>query len=352
MKRVLCLTDCLGPGGAQRQMVGLAIMLKRLDYDIEVVTYHKHDFYKHQLTDNNVKNITIPETNIVRRILYLKQEVDKFSPDILIAYQESPSLMACIIKLFKHKFKLIVSERNTTQKLDRLTRLRFNLYRLSDHIVPNSFSQANFIISHYPHLKGKVNTITNFVDTQRFVPCPSNNAVPVISVVASEKKEKNFIRFVESLMILKKQGYTFKAQWYGINAQYIDQHRQYICSKGLSDVVDIYTPHPNILEVYQKTDFFCLPSLFEGFPNALCEAMSCGLPVAASDVCDNAQIVINGENGYLFNPLLAEDIADKLRLLLNMDSQKLQIIRENNRQRAEKIFSKKSFIENYLKIIE
>ena len=352
MKKILCLTDCLGSGGAQRQMVGLTIMLKRLGYDIRVVTYHNVAFYKHQLDDNGVKNITIPEANIVSRLVYLKREVDKFSPDILIAYQESPSLMACLLKLFKNKLKLIVSERTTTQTLDVLTRLRFNLYRLSDCIVPNSFSQANFIVSHYPNLKRKVNVITNFVDTQKFVPLHSDNPIPVITVVASEKKEKNFNRFIESLSILKNRDYKFRAQWYGINSQYVDQHRQYVCSKDLSDIFTVHTPHTNILEVYQKTDIFCLPSLFEGFPNALCEAMSCGLPLAASNVCDNPQIVINGENGYLFNPYSSEDIADKLALLLNMDSNQLNTIRVDNRKRAEDIFSEETFIRNYQKIID
>ena len=80
--------------------------------------------------------------------------------------------------------------------------------------------------------------------------------------------------------------------------------------------------------------------------------MSCGLPLAASNVCDNPQIVINGENGYLFNPYSSEDIADKLALLLNMDSNQLNTIRVDNRKRAEDIFSEETFIRNYQKIID
>ena len=46
MKRILLFIDSLGAGGAQRQLVGLAVMLKRRGYAVKVVTYYDHPFYK------------------------------------------------------------------------------------------------------------------------------------------------------------------------------------------------------------------------------------------------------------------------------------------------------------------
>ena len=46
MKKILCLIDGLGSGGAERQMTGLAVMLKEKGYSVDLVAYHKEkDFY-------------------------------------------------------------------------------------------------------------------------------------------------------------------------------------------------------------------------------------------------------------------------------------------------------------------
>ncbi len=54
-----------------------------------------------------------------------------------------------------------------------------------------------------------------------------------------------------------------------------------------------------------------MPSYFEGLPNAACEAISCGLPLIISDVCDN-KILVDKLNGYLFDPYNPKDIAKKI----------------------------------------
>ena len=169
MKKILLFTDSLGAGGAQRQLVGLAIFLKEKGYDVKVSTYHNIDFYKSILDEKHVANELIPEAdNGKRRIWAVRNYFKKECPDCVIAYQETPSLVACVAKLLGSKFRLIVSERNTTQRVGINERIRFFLYHWSDAIVPNSYAQSEFLISHYPWMKSKLTTITNFVDLKRF----------------------------------------------------------------------------------------------------------------------------------------------------------------------------------------
>ena len=53
-------------------------------------------------------------------------------------------------------------------------------------------------------------------------------------------------------------------------------------------------------EIYQQADVVVNPSLYEGMPNVVLEAMACGLPVVASQVPGNDTLVRAGESGYLF----------------------------------------------------
>lgn len=57
MKKIVCLIDDLCPGGAQRQLVGLAYLLKESGYDISVMTYHNDSFYMPVLSDNGIPHV-------------------------------------------------------------------------------------------------------------------------------------------------------------------------------------------------------------------------------------------------------------------------------------------------------
>ena len=54
-------------------------------------------------------------------------------------------------------------------------------------------------------------------------------------------------------------------------------------------------------EIYRSADCLVNPSLYEGMPNVVLEAMACGLPVIASRVPGNDAVVRHGETGWLFD---------------------------------------------------
>lgn len=357
MKKILLFTDSLGSGGAQRQLVGLAILLQQAGYNIKVCTYYNFDFYKKLLDENHVPNeLIIDANNCKKRILTVCKYFKHENPDWVIAYQETPSLVACMVKLLGGKFHLIVSERNTTQHIGMNELVRFFLYRWADAIVPNSFAQSTFLQSRYLWMKSKIKTITNFVDLQKFYPEEHlKREIPEILVVGSIGQSKNTKGFVEACKILKDKKVAFHATWYGwynTPTDYMNEIRNLISKLQLEDVVEIKNKTLEIAFVYRSADYFCIPSFFEGTPNVLCEAISSGLPIAASNVCDNSIYVQNDINGYLFDPSNIKSISNALEQLLSIDEQKYQTFRDNSRKIAEEKLSAETFLSKYRSIIE
>ena len=220
--------DCLGAGGAQRQLVGLAIMLKDKGYEVKVSTYYDIDFYKKLLDDASITNELIPDAyNTSKRIWAGRQYFKQEKPDWVIAYQETPSLVACAAKLLGCNYKLIVSDRNTTQHVGMNERVRFFLYHWADAIVPNSFAQERWLAGHHSWMKPKLMTITNFVDTERFVPVEhTRRDIPEIVVAATIWASKNTLGFIEALKILADKGIKLHVSWYGKSMSDIDYFNQ------------------------------------------------------------------------------------------------------------------------------
>lgn len=355
MKRILCLIESLGSGGAERQMTGLAAMLKQQGYQVEVWYYVKKEFYLPFLQENSVSARFLSDARRPRyRFLALRRHINTYRPDTIISYTVSTSMVACVLKMFGASFKLIVSERSTTQKSSWRSRVRFFLYRWADYVVPNSFSQKNFINSHSPKLAQKVRTIINFVDTQAFVPkehLPGRNIV----IAATVWPSKNALGFLKALKILKDKGHKFHVKWFGVvpdQMEYYNKCIELVRELGLNDYIEFLEKSKNIADEYQAADIFCLPSFFEGTPNALCEAMSCGLPILCSAVCDNPRYVVADENGFLFNPHDESDMSNAIEKALVMSDEELLRMGQLSRQKALAMFDKETFIEKYINLIE
>ena len=349
--------DCLGAGGAQRQLVGLAIMLKERGYDVKVSTYYDIDFYKKHLDDSGVPNELIPGAdNTKKRILAVRAYFKKEQPDWVIAYQETPSLVACAAKVLGCNYKLLVSERNTTQVIGMNERVRFFLYRWADAIVPNSYAQERWLIEHHSWMKPKLQTITNFVDTNKFVPVEHmRRDIPEILVVATIWASKNTLGLIVAISIIKEKKIKCHFSWYGkseSDIDYYNQCEQLIDKLGVNDYIDLLPKTKEIQAKYQEADYFCLPSFYEGTPNVLCEAISCGLPVMVSDVCDNPMYAQPDITGVLFDPNNPEDMADKIASLLRQNENQYNTYRINSRKIAEEKLSQNVFIEKYLKLLE
>lgn len=88
-------------------------------------------------------------------------------------------------------------------------------------------------------------------------------------------------------------------------------------SLGVADVVTWsgWLSKSELLAAYRRADVFLNPSLYEGMPNTVLEAMACGLPVIASRIMGNEDLVADGETGLLYDLDRPDALGDALRTL-------------------------------------
>ena len=356
MKRIYFLIDSLVSGGAQRQLVGLAALLKERGYDVLVAYYHPLHFYRPFLERAGVDSLLIPDAVSPRkRVLRVAQSIRRYRPDVVVSFLDTPNIITCALRAMGMRFRLIAGERNTTQAVTLRERIKCNLMRRADAIVPNSFSQENFLKSRFPALAPKITTITNFVDTDAFSPAPAepDGAGPLrMLVVGRITAQKNVGRFLQAVRQLRDEGTPFTVDWYGYRGNdFRPEWDSYIARNSLGGVFRFHDPDADIVNRYRESHVFCLPSLYEGFPNVVCEAMACGLPVVCSRVCDNPMIVADGSNGFLFDPLSPDDMAAKLRRMITLPAAERRAMGLRSRQIALDKFSSTTFTEKYEALI-
>ena len=150
-KRIFLFIDSLTSGGAQRQFVGLACLLKQEGYKVMAATYYDYPFYQPLLDEGGVQYECF-HVNSKLSLPKLIKGIRNFKADVVISFQTDPNSLACVAAKICG-VRLVVSERNTHQCVTLKDKIIFQLYRLADYVVPNSYSEVLFISYTFPFLK-------------------------------------------------------------------------------------------------------------------------------------------------------------------------------------------------------
>lgn len=355
--KILCFTDNLGSGGAQRQLSLLAILLRQRGYSVSVVTYNSGDFFEETLLSNGISLFQAFSSTRIGRIFEFIKVTKKIRPNAIIAFQETPAFIAEVASIFHKNHKLIVSERQTIP-IDRLTGiLRFFklFHRFADHITSNSKTNLDQLLSLHPSYGGKSVVIYNAVDQKKFFPnkiIPSFNKTKTNFVVlASHKPQKNFSTLALALKNLQSQKDVplFHVDWYGDEAApgCFSKNKAIATELGLADVLSLHPAVADVPSVLNACDALIHPSLWEGLPNSVCEALSCGCPVLMSDVCDARQLVSDNINGFLFDPMSSVGIASAIMKYLELSLEQQNEMRRNAVVIARRLFDESVFLSRY-----
>lgn len=351
-KKYLLFIDGLNSGGAERQIGYLATELHNAGHEVKLITFYENvNFFADEIRGKGVTIESHPEGILsFKRPFTIRRIIRIFQPDIVIAYKEGATIPCCLAK-FICKFKLFVSERNTTQNLTLREHIKFWLYKKADKIIPNSYSQKDFIEKNFPKLVSKTVVITNMIDLNRFRFEESKEENFPLRVITTARimPQKNVLNYVRAVAELKKRGYNLKFEWYGQgdinNPTYKDSIDKLIRHLRLNEVISFHQPVVNIEDIYRCYDIFLLPSNYEGFPNVLCEAMVSGLPAVVTAVCDSP--IILTDKRFHADPEKPDSIADALERLINLSTCERQNIGKANRERIISLCSPENFLRSY-----
>lgn len=138
----------------------------------------------------------------------------------------------------------------------------------------------------------------------------------VVGYIGRLSEEKGVKYLIEACRVLYKSGVNLKVLIIGDGHQKLEL-QQLVEESGLRDEI-IFVGFQKEMENWLPViDLFVLPSLTEGTPMALLEAMAFGIPVVASSVGGVPHVINSGENGLLVSPAKIDEIVNAIIVLIN-----------------------------------
>jgi len=366
--RLLFVIDSLGSGGAQRQMVSLASGLARRNHKVQFFLYYPE--YNHFAPVLKAQDIVVNASQKRGRfssgpILALRRLMTGGHYDAALAFLATPSFYAEVARMGLQRLPLVVSERSTytARRLSVGQWLLQQAHRLADHITVNSHHQRQLMERLFPWMRHKISTIYNGVDLDAFRPSHNHALRPAegltLLVLSSVVPEKNAIGLMRGIVSYRQRyGRECYVHWAGkVGADLTSQHEYHQAQRllrelGLSRFWEWLGERRDVPELLRRCDALIHPSLYEGLPNAICEALACGRPVLAGDVGDHRRLLGEGQTGLLFEPTDPEDIAETIhRFSLLSVSQRCEM-GARARQFAEEKLSLERYAREYEGLFE
>lgn len=203
----------------------------------------------------------------------------------------------------------------------------------------------------------KVTTIINGVDTEKFNPSNTDKRNAklklgfdpdevLIGSVGRLDRMKNYCFFIEALEQLKNRGFHFSGVIVGEGPER-QPLEDLIVQTGVP--VSLVGKRHNVGDYLNAFDLFVLPSINEGISNTILEAMACGLPVVATRVGGNPELLIDGVSGCLVESNDIIGLSDAIETLLN-DTELMATLGRGARARCCAEFSLHRMVDDYEKL--
>jgi len=318
-KTVLFISDLLdGMGGAEKNLFLLATHLKTTRHTV-VVACLKGGLLSDDLVKDGIEVIDLDITKLygaagIKSIINLMMIVKQRKVDVVMTYHLGSDCIGGLLSLFL-RIPVISNRRDMGFDLQPRHYLYYRLLNpLFSHICAVSHSVKNMLINRQNVNGNKITVIKNGVDVSIFedmngkkiLNLGHQNVVNICCVanIREIKGHKYLIKAMAEVLNNDVNCQLFLVGYYDEKDPIYKELMDLIAAAGIGEKIIFLGPkNPElILSVMRKMDISVLPSLSEGMSNTLIESMAAKLPVVATNVGGNPEVVVDGETGFLVPP--------------------------------------------------
>jgi len=326
--RICCVISSLRAGGAERVMSLLANRWATQGRDIAIVTLSSTSSDEYRLDprvtrvglDLEVTSRSMAEaiTRNARKVGGLRRAVISIAPDVVVSFVDKVNVLT-LLACAGLRLPVIVSERVHPGHYaigSVWSLLRHFTYRFADALVVQC--EAIRVWGEGVVPRSRIKVIPNPVGEQFSSREDDTHAArkPVVLAVGRLTQQKGFDLLIKAFRVVVARHPTWSLVIVGRGPQ--EAELKDLAQRLLPPSSTAFPGSVNDLERrYREAGLFVLPSRFEGFPNALLEAMASGCAVIATDCPGGtSEIVQDGRNGVLVPPENVEALAEQMDRLI------------------------------------
>lgn len=326
MIRIAFVIPTLDQSGAERQLTLLACNLPRDRYVMKVFALNRGGLYARQLLSHGIEVEVLQKRFRFDPLTYirLRRGLAAFCPDIVQSYLFAANAYVRLPGICPASTKIVVSERCVDSwKSDWQKQLDRWLISRTHAMTANSQSVADF----YHSLGVPRELMSVIVNGLPYSSSgPSRDAARLQLGLSDSDRVVGFVGRLAAQKRLKDLIWSFQ-----LLRQTLENARLVIIGDGphrhaLEDLavnldcrhLILFAGHrEDAYELMAAFDAFCLPSEFEGMSNSLMEAMSLGLPIVASDIGSNKELITHEQTGLLYTLGNTSDLTLALKRLFD-----------------------------------
>lgn len=348
MKNIAILVPSLKKGGAEKQAALLARALSEYGFNVCMII----PFADTAIEEENRQLCNLHDNNIIAfrgkeqgSLIKLYKTLRDRKTDILFCYLTWPDFYGPLIGRIAGVKQIFQGLRNAQLPIAKLV-LEFIGNRFATAAITNNFAGEKIFRKY--GLRNQIVIPNCYLNPQDIRVREEKETVTVITV-GRFVPQKDYATAIAAFAKAYEKNPTLRFKIIG-HGELENDVRRMIGSHGLTDSVEILINPPCIPGHLHDADIYLSTSLFEGTSNSIMEALDSSLPVVATDVGDNSQLVSDGINGFLTCTRDVDAIASALLSLAADRSMRNRFGAEGHRILTEK-YSYSKFRQSYLNII-
>lgn len=304
----------LNRGGAERQLFLLLKNLPRQSFRASVLSFEDGPWKPH------IETLGIPVSVLSKksrfaRIVESVRLLRRLRPDVLHSYGASAGFIVRTAAICARIPVIIASERHGVESKSKF---KFWVERLlgifTTYVVCNAYHSAQFYLEKKVVPARKLKVIQNGLDPSEIAPWAPPSP-PCVGYLANLRTEKNHHRLLQAFAIVHRALPSCRLILAGDGPLRAELEAA-LHAHAIAQNVELVGTVSDTAAFFSQISLYCHPSLVEGMPNALMEAMARGIPCVASQIPGNMELIRDGENGLLVNPSDPNEISKAIIMLL------------------------------------